>query len=104
MSEVHAPYVAISEIVSPAIGTDTLIEAFRHRLHKVDVFQGFLGLEVLQDCRAPHRFLMITRWRAKSDFIRYMRSVEHRESHARIPRGSLRPRPAGFSEYELVAT
>jgi heme-degrading monooxygenase HmoA len=104
MRDVHPPYVAISEIASPALGADTLIDAFRNRLHKVDVVQGFLGLEVLQDCRSPYRFLMITRWRAKSDFMRYMRSPEHRESHARIPSGSLRPRPAGFSEYELVAT
>ena len=96
-------YVTISEIHCEESGVARLQEAFRDRLHAVDHFQGFLGLEVLQDRRRRGRFLMVTRWDSRASFLAYMKSPEHAASHARIPRDP-RPRPAGLTEYELVTT
>jgi heme-degrading monooxygenase HmoA len=96
-------YVAISEISVPESGAAGLVEAFRQRLRAVDSFEGFLGLEVLRDRRDASRFLMLTRWRSRELFLAYMRSQAHRESHSRIAKGPGAPRPAGFSDYELVA-
>jgi heme-degrading monooxygenase HmoA len=96
-------YVAISEIAVPDAGAEALTLAFQGRLHGVDGFEGFQGLEVLQDRRRSGRFLMVTRWDSKDKFLGYMRSRAHRASHDRIPRGPNAPRPAGFAEYDLVA-
>ncbi len=46
---------------------------------------------------------MITRWETKGQFLAYMRSADHQRSHARINKGSLGPRPNGFTDYDLVA-
>jgi heme-degrading monooxygenase HmoA len=97
-------YVTISEIHCEEAGVSRLRDAFRDRLHAVDSFPGFLGLEVLQDRRRRGRFLMVTRWTSRSSFLLYMKSPEHAASHARIPRHPARPRPAGLTEYELVST
>ena len=95
-------YVTISEIDCPEGGVDVLIAAFRDRLGAVDSWPGFQGLEVLHDRRRPRRFLMLTRWRSKQDFIAYMKSPEHRASHARIPQRPARPRPAGLTEFDRI--
>lgn len=58
---------------------------------------------MLQDRKQPGRYLMITRWATREEFLSYMRSEDHRCSHDRIERGPLGPRPAGFSEYDQVA-
>ena len=95
-------YVAISHIEVPEEGSDALEAAFRDRLGAVDSWPGFRGLEVLSDRRRPSHYLMISRWTSREDFVSYMRSDDHRRSHARIPGGPARPRPAGFEEYEPV--
>lgn len=100
----HQVYVTISEVHCEEAGVQQLADAFRGRLHAVDSFEGFLGLEVLQDRRRPARFLMITRWDSRSTFLRYMKSNQHRASHARVPGDPARPRPAGLTEYDVVAT
>ena len=97
------PYVAVSEIAVDEQGVDALRAAFADRLHAVDAWDGFLGLELLADRRRPGRYLMISRWRSKEVFTQYMRSNDHRESHARIPRGPHAPRAAGFDEFDVVA-
>jgi heme-degrading monooxygenase HmoA len=97
-------YVTISEVHCQEAGVQQLSEAFRTRLGRVDSFPGFLGLEVLRDRRRPTRFLMITRWDSPDTFRRYMKSEEHRASHARIPGPPARPRGAGLTDYELIAT
>lgn len=96
-------YVAISEIAVPLPGVSDLEAAFRNRLGAVDSWPGFLGLEVLQDRRRAGRYLMICRWESREHFLAYMRSDDHRRSHARIPTGAAGPSPAGFSEYDLVS-
>lgn len=98
------PYVAVSEIAVDEQGEDALRAAFEDRLRAVDQWDGFLGLELLADRRRAGRYLMISRWRSKEVFVAYMRSDDHRESHARIPGGSHAPRAAGFDEFDVVAS
>lgn len=83
-------------------GRETALrEAFDERLGAVDAWDGFLGLELLADRKHAGRYLMVSRWRSKDVFITYMRSEDHARSHARIPDG---PRPAGFDEFDVVAS
>jgi heme-degrading monooxygenase HmoA len=96
-------YIAISEVSVPVGGIECLKAAFCNRLRAVDAWPGFIGLEVLQDRREQGRFLMVTRWSSKEAFRSYMRSSDHRRSHARVPVGDAGPRLAGFREYEKVA-
>ena|SRR5579884_1331672 len=96
-------YVAISEIAVPEAGEGALEVAFRDRLRAVDSWPGFRGLELLKDRKSPGRYLMLCRWDSREQFLAYMRSEDHRRSHARIPRGENGPRPAGFDEYDTVA-
>jgi heme-degrading monooxygenase HmoA len=97
------PYVGISEIAVPPEGADALQVAFEARLRAVDSWPGFCGLELLKDRRRPDRFLMITRWESKVQFLAYMRSEDHRRSHRRIDCGPTGPSPAGFTEYDSVS-
>ena len=78
-------YVSVSRLrVDPAL-VDELIGAFRTRLHAVDEFQGFDGLEVWCSDREPGEVLMVSRWRDRTCFREYMRSPAHKTSHERIP-------------------
>jgi heme oxygenase (mycobilin-producing) len=97
------PYVAVSEIVVHPDGADALQDAFAHRLGAVDRWDGFLGLEVLADRRTAGRYLMISRWRSRERFLAYLRSDDHRRSHARIPGPPHAPHAAGFDEFDVVA-
>ena len=96
-------YVAISEISVPEAGIEELERAFENRLRAVESWPGFQGLELLKDRRVPGRYLMICRWDTREQFLAYMRSEDHKRSHARIPQGPDGPSPAGFSEYTRVA-
>ncbi len=96
------PYVGISEISVPMEGAAALRRAFAERLGAVDGWPGFGGLELLQDRKRPGRYLMVTRWQTREQFLAYMRSEDHRRSHRRIEPGPTGPRPAGFTEYDLV--
>ena len=98
------PYVAVSEIAVDEQGEDALLAAFADRLRAVDRWEGFLGLELLADRRSAGRYLMISRWSSREVFVTYMRSEDHRESHARIPGGAHAPRAAGFDEFDVVAS
>jgi heme-degrading monooxygenase HmoA len=78
-------YVSMSRLrVEPDL-VDELIAAFRDRLGAVDGFAGFEGLEVWSSDREPGEVLMVSRWRDRGCFTAYMRSADHRTSHARIP-------------------
>lgn len=96
-------YVVSSEIrVDPVYG-DGLVDAFRGRVGLVDGWPGFDHLEVWREHGDVGRFVMNSWWSSPDAFRGYMRSAEHRASHARIPAGPARPRAAGVTRFELVA-
>jgi heme-degrading monooxygenase HmoA len=77
-------YVSMSRLRVDAARADELVRAFRRRARLVDSFDGFLRLEVWQSDREPGEVLMVSHWRDRESFRAYMRSHEHRISHARI--------------------
>lgn len=78
-------YVSVSRLRVEVHQVDRLIDAFRARAGLVDAFPGFLGLEVWRSERSPDEVLMVSRWRARADFVAYMKSDAHQVSHDRIP-------------------
>src|SRR5919199_3307907 len=78
-------YVSVSRLRVAAEASDALVAAFRRRAHLVDGADGFLDLQVWRSDRDPEEVLMVSRWRDRAAFTAYMRSPEHRVSHARIP-------------------
>lgn len=102
-AEVDAPFVVMSEIAVPTGGEHALEAAFRDRLGEVDCWPGFLNLQVWRDERDGGGYLMVSWWKSKEHFSGYMRSDAHRRSHARMPDGPHRPRPAGVRLLTVVA-
>lgn len=96
-------FVAFSEIGIDPIGSDRLVEAFTQRLGAVDTWPGFRRLEVWEDEAASGRFVMVSWWDDKESFKSYMRSEDHRLSHARIPSDPAAPRPVSFSRFRIIA-
>ena len=76
-------YVSISHLRVDAERAPELIIAFQGRAHLVDQVDGFLRLEVWQGDE-PGEILMVNWWRDRTSFTEYMRSADHRCSHARI--------------------
>jgi heme oxygenase (mycobilin-producing) len=80
-------YISMSHLrVEPARAAE-LVTAFRGRLGRVDSADGFLDLEVWQADRDPGEIVMVSRWRDRDAFKRYMKSEDHRRSHERIDPG-----------------
>lgn len=96
-------FVAVSEISIEEVGAATLIDAFRHRLGEVDSWPGFRRLEVWQQESDATRFVMVSWWDDQDCFRSYMQSDPHRRSHDRIPNEPVRPKPAAFRRYRIVA-
>jgi diguanylate cyclase (GGDEF)-like protein len=96
-------FVAHSLLTVPQGGRAALVASFRERLGRVESWPGFRGLEVWADRTDPTSFVMVSWWDGEEAFRSYMASEDHRVSHARIPGGELRPRPATFRRYEIVA-
>jgi heme oxygenase (mycobilin-producing) len=78
-------YVSLSRLRVPPERVGELVDAFRRRARLVDAFEGFVDLEVWQSDRDPGELTMVSRWRDRDCFKRYMRSPEHRISHDRVP-------------------
>jgi len=95
-------FVVSSEVTIPPQGAETLERAFRERLHAVDTAPGFGRLEVWQDVARHGVFQMVTWWDDAECFRTYMRSDEHRASHARIPTAPHKPRGTGVRRYVLL--
>lgn len=76
-------FVSHSEIDVPPDRAGALEDAFCARARRVDGHEGFIGLELLRDVRRPGRYLLLTRWRSRDDFRRYMKSADFRAAHAR---------------------
>ena len=78
-------YVSMSRLrIAPDRAPD-VVRAFRGRMRAVERHPGFLDLQVWQSDRDPGELLMVSRWRDRAAFTAYMRSADHKASHARIP-------------------
>ena len=77
-------YVSLSRLRVPPNRADELVAAFRNRAGLVDGWDGFIDLEVWQSDRDRTELVMVSRWRDRDAFRAYMRSDDHRASHARI--------------------
>lgn len=97
-------FVVASTITIDEVGCARLEEAFRDRLRAVEATPGFRGLQVWREAKRPGRYLMVSWWLSRANWLDYMRSAEHDASHARIPRDPARPRPDGLRTFEVVAT
>ena len=62
-----------------------LVTAFRGRMRAVERHDGFIDLQVWQSDRDRGELLMVSRWRDRAAFTAYMRSADHKASHARVP-------------------
>ena len=95
-------FVVSSEVTIAPESAETLERAFRERLHLVEKAAGFQRLETWRDVTRPGVFQMVSWWDDADSFRRYMRSEEHRISHARIPHAPDRPRGTGVRRYALL--
>jgi heme-degrading monooxygenase HmoA len=77
-------YVSLSRLRVAPGRSDELVEAFRARAHLVEAFEGFVDLQVWRSDRDPSEVLMVSRWTSRAHFTAYMRSAEHKVSHARV--------------------
>ena len=96
-------FVVVSDLRVPEGSGPVLEAAFAERLGLVDGVDGFVKLEVWRDFKRPEEFRMVTWWRSEEAFRAYMRSREHRESHARIPGDPHKPVGVGVRRYTIVA-
>jgi heme-degrading monooxygenase HmoA len=78
-------YVSMSRLRIPVDRADALVQAFRARVRLVDQADGFVDLQVWQSDRDAGELIMVSRWRDRAAFTAYMRSEDHKTSHARIP-------------------
>lgn len=96
-------FVVTSELAVHPDGAGDLTAAIRNRLRRMEHRQDFRRLEVRRGQARTDRFVM-TSWRASRDaFADYMRSDDHRRSHARIPHGAARPALTAMHRYAVVA-
>jgi heme-degrading monooxygenase HmoA len=79
-------YVSLSRLRIPVERADELVSAFRARARLVDRADGFVDLQVWQSDRDAGELVMVSRWRDRAAFTAYMRSQDHKTSHARIPK------------------
>jgi heme oxygenase (mycobilin-producing) len=100
-------YVSISRLRIAPERVDELVTAFRARARLVESHDGFVDLQVWQSDREAGEILMVSRWRTRGCFQAYMKSGDHRTSHARIDPGldaAIRlERLEHMSTYEVVA-
>jgi heme oxygenase (mycobilin-producing) len=97
-------FVVTSELRVRPDASQELVEAFRDRAHLVDARDEFDHLEVWRDQADAGRFMMTSWWASRAAFVDYMRSDDHRRSHARITHGPGRPRPVQLCRFDIVAT
>jgi heme-degrading monooxygenase HmoA len=100
-------YVSVSRLRIVPDRVDELVVAFRARARLVESHDGFVDLQVWQSDREVGEILMVSRWRTRGCFQAYMRSGDHRISHARIDPGledAIRlERLEHMSTYDVVA-
>jgi heme-degrading monooxygenase HmoA len=77
-------YVSLSRLRVEPESSDDLVTAFQRRAHLVDATEGFVDLEVWRSDRDRNELIMVSRWRDRACFQRYMKSQAHAISHRRI--------------------
>ena len=101
-------YVSLSRLHVASERADDLVDAFRRRAHLVEAAEGFVDLEVWRSDRDPDELIMVSRWRDRPCFQRYMKSEAHAVSHGRIPpdlqRAIKLERLEHLHTYEVVAS
>lgn len=95
-------FVSRSEITVPQAEMTALECAFDARARLVDEHAGFLGLELLRDIRENGRYVLVTRWRTRSDFSAYMKSGDHRSAHDRPHEGLGPVAPGRLEQFHSV--
>lgn len=100
--DVGFAFVVSSEVTIPVEGAEALEFAFRARLRRVEQAPGFQRIEVWRDLSNPGVFQMVSWWDDSESFRSYMRSADHRVSHARIPTEPAKPRGTGVRRYALL--
>ena len=95
-------FVVSSEVTVDAGDAGLLTAAFQARVRLVEAAQGFQRLEVWSDLVRPGVFQMVSWWDSEETFRSYMRSTEHRVSHARIADLPRKPKGTGVRRYALV--
>ncbi len=98
----HCGFVVSSEVTIALESAGTLARAFRERLRLVEKAPGFQRLETWRDVTRPGVFQLVSWWDDADSFRRYMRSEQHRISHARIPHAPDRPHGTGVRRYVLL--
>jgi heme-degrading monooxygenase HmoA len=78
-------YVSVSRLRVEPARSDELVAAFQRRAGLVESHGGFIDLQVWRSDRDPSEVLMVSRWEDRDAFEAYMRSADHKVSHARIP-------------------
>ena len=77
-------YISMSRLRLPEAQVAELLEAFTNRARLVENAEGFVELEVWHSDRDPGEVIIVSRWSTRDAFKAYMRSDDHRTSHARI--------------------
>jgi heme-degrading monooxygenase HmoA len=95
-------FVSHSEIAIEEGQVSVLEAAFRARARLVDSHDGFLGLELLREVGHGGRYLLVTRWRTREDFRRYMKSEDYRAAHASQYAGLEASGGAPLRQFEAV--
>lgn len=95
-------FVVSSEVTISPESAGILERSFRERVRLVEKAPGFQRLETWRDVTRPGVFQMVSWWDDAESFRRYMRSEDHRISHARVPAAPDRPRGTGLRRYVLL--
>ena len=96
-------HVVVSDLRVDPVGADALEKAFATRMRAVEGHAGFQRLEVWGSEREDGAYVMVSWWDDEASFRAYMRSSDHRASHARIPTAPARARGVGVRRYRVVA-
>jgi heme-degrading monooxygenase HmoA len=77
-------YVSLSRLRVDVARSDELVAAFEGRAGLVESHDGFVDLQVWRSDSDKGEVVMVSRWRDRDAFRAYMRSADHRTSHARM--------------------
>ena len=97
-----AVFVITSEVTIPPEHAGALEAAFQDRVRLVESAPGFQRIEVWSELARPGVFQMVSWWDTAESFRAYMRSADHRTSHARIADLPHKPRGTGVRRYDVV--